>query len=144
MLQRTIREVIAARPAVHVTPAHSVRDAALLMGREHVGALPVLDGGVLVGIFTERDALLRVIGQSLDPQATRVAAVMTANPQVIDPDHPLAHALLKMHEGGFRHLPVLEAGKLIGVVSVRDAMGPELADVTRQIEQFEHIAEQLC
>lgn len=144
MLQRTIREVIAARPAVHVSPAHTVRDAALLMGREHVGALPVLDNGRLVGIFTERDALLRVIGRSLDPQGTRVAQVMTPHPQTIDPDHPLAHALLKMHEGGYRHLPVLEDDRLIGVVSVRDAMGPELADVTRQIEQFERIAEQLC
>lgn len=143
MLQRTIREVISARDAVFVTPGQSVRDAALLMGRAHVGALPVLDDGRLVGIFTERDALLRVIGRSLDPDATTIAEVMTERPQVIDPDHPLAHALLKMHEGGFRHLPVLEDDRLIGVVSARDAIGPEMTDVTRQIEQFERIAEQL-
>lgn len=144
MLHRSIREVIAVRPLVYVTPTQSVREAALLMGRERVGALPVLDGEALVGIFTERDALLRVIGRSLDPDATTIAVVMTENPQVIDPDHPLSHALLKMHEGGFRHLPVLEGGRLIGVVSVRDAMGPELTDVSRQIEAFERIAEQLC
>lgn len=143
MLQRTIREVIAARSAVFVTPGQSVRDAALLMGRAHVGALPVLDSGRLVGIFTERDALLRVIGRSLDPDATTIAEVMTERPQVIEPDHPLSHALLKMHEGGFRHLPVLEGDRLIGVVSARDAIGPEMTDVTRQIEQFERIAEQL-
>lgn len=143
MLQRTIREVIAARPAVFVTSQQSVRDAALLMGRAHVGALPVLDDGRLVGIFTERDALLRVIGRSLDPDATTIGEVMTERPQVIDPDHPLSHALLKMHEGGFRHLPVLDGHRLIGVVSARDAMGPEMTDVTRQIEQFERIAEQL-
>lgn len=144
MLQRTIREVIAARPVVHVSSRHSVRDAALLMGEAHVGALPVVDEGTLVGIFTERDALLRVLGRCCDPVATTIGEVMTHHPQTIAPDQPLSHALLRMHEGGFRHLPVLDQGLLIGVVSVRDALGPELTELTTQIEQFECIAEQLC
>lgn len=144
MLQRTIREVIAVRPAVSVSSGQSVRDAALLMGEAHVGALPVVDGDRLVGIFTERDALVRVLGRCLDPLATTIADVMTRNPQTIDPDHPLSHALLRMHDGGFRHLPVVEGDRLVGVVSVRDALGPELAHVKAQIDQFERIAEQLC
>jgi CBS domain-containing protein len=140
MNQRTIRDVISQRPLVSSTPQQPVRDAALLMGREHVGALPVLDNGRLVGIFTERDALCRVLACCLDPSVTSVGEVMTRTPQTIDPDRPLAHALIRMYEGGFRHLPVIEEGRLLGVVSARDALGPELTQVSAQMQEMESIA----
>ena len=140
MIQRTIRQVISQRPLVFASPQQSVRDAARLMGSEHVGALPVVEDGRLVGIFTERDALCRVLANSLDPGVTSVGEVMTRNPQTIGPDRPLGHALIRMQEGGFRHLPVLEGGCLLGVVSARDALGPELIQLSDQMEEMESIA----
>ena len=65
---------------------------------------------------------------------------MTPRPQTIDADRPLAHALIRMYEGGFRHLPVLDAGCLIGMVSARDALGPELIQVSAQMQEMESIA----
>lgn len=143
MNQRSIRDVISLRPLLCATPGQSVRDAALLMGQAHVGALPVVDQDRLVGIFTERDALCRVLACCLDPVATRVGEVMTANPQTITPDQPLAHALIRMYDGGFRHLPVLDGDRVIGVVSARDALGPELTQVSAQIQELESIAEHM-
>ena len=140
MNQRSIREVISQRSVVSVTPQESVRVAAQLMCSQHVGALPVVDGGRLVGIFTERDALCRVLAHCLDPSATLVGDVMTRRPQTIDPERPLAYALIRMYEGGFRHLPVLDGGRLLGVVSARDALGPELMQVRVQMEEMECIA----
>ena len=143
MNQRSIRDVISQRRLVSCTSSQSVRDAAQLMGRDHVGALPVVDEGRLVGIFTERDALVRVLAQCRDPKTTLVGEVMTVNPQTIGPDHPLSHALIRMHDGGFRHMPVVDDGALIGVVSVRDALGPELTQVSAQMQEFEYLAEHM-
>ena len=111
------------------------------MKRTNVGAIMVVEGGRLVGIFTERDALFRVIAEAREPRATRIAEVMTRNPQTIDPDKPLGHALHMMYEGGFRHVPVVENGRPLGMVSARDALGPELDAFESELAQREHIRE---
>lgn len=143
MKQRLIRDVIAERALLVVSPELTVREAALLMGRERLGALPVVDDGVLVGIFTERDALVRVLGQSLDPNDTTVGEVMTPQPQCVSAGQRLTHALFRMHQGGFRHMPVVDEGQLVGIVSARDALGPELAELDSQVEQFEQVVVQI-
>jgi len=86
----------------------------------------VVANGKLVGIFTERDALFSVTAEGRDAKTTTVAEIMTRNPRTIHPDRPLGDALHLMHESGFRHVPVVEHDRPIGMVSARDALGPEL------------------
>jgi CBS domain-containing protein len=118
-----------------------VSEAAGLMKRSQVGAIIVVERGRLAGIFTERDALFRVIAEGRDPQATRLADVMTRDPQTIAPDKPLGHALHMMYEGRFRHVPVVENRKPLGIVSARDALGPELLEFEAELVKREHIRE---
>jgi CBS domain-containing protein len=118
--------VIAGRTVVGAASATSVDAAARLMQRREVGALMVIDHGALVGIFTERDALFRVVAENLDPRHTALERVMTRNPRTIDADKPFGYALMMMHEGGFRHVPVIDRGQPIGMVTARDALAPEL------------------
>jgi len=103
-----------------------VKEAALLMRQHNIGALMVVEDGKLAGIFTERDALFRVLAARRDPARTALADVMTPQPQTIHPDAPFLHALRIMHQGKFRHLPVVEFDRPLGLVSVRDALDEDL------------------
>jgi CBS domain-containing protein len=142
MSHRLIRDVIAGQRMVSATPQTTVSDAARLMKQVNVGAIIVIgDAGHLAGIFTERDALFRVVAEGRDPQSTRLGDVMTRHPQTVHPDKPLGHALHMMYEGGFRHVPVVENDRPIGMVSARDALGPELNDFESELEQRRHIRE---
>ena len=141
MPQRPVRRVIENRNIITAAANTTVVEAARLMLERRIGALPVVDQGRVVGIFTERDALLRVLAGARDPQTTRLAEVMTPDPQTIHPDQPFAHALHMMYEGGFRHVPVIENSRVIGVVSVRDALNPEVQQFTSELKDREHIAE---
>jgi CBS domain-containing protein len=122
-LTRPISEILRGHKLVSVDPGMSVRDAAQLMANEKIGALPVVRAGRLIGIFTERDALVRVLARGLDPEKTPVSEVMTADPVTIDARRPFKHALQMMIDGRFRHVPVVESGSVVGVVSARDALG---------------------
>jgi len=111
------------------------------MKKNHVGAVMVVEHGRLTGIFTERDALFRVLAEGRDPATTRVAEVMTTKPQTIDPKRAVGHALLIMYDGGFRHVPVVDQGKPLGMISARDALGPELREFESVLVDRDHIAE---
>ena len=140
-MERPIRTIIEDQNPVTASAELSVAAAARLMKERRVGAVLVVEAGRLAGIFTERDALYRVIAEGRDPQATRVAEVMTANPRTISPDRPFAHALHLMYEGGFRHVPVVADGRPLGVVSARDALGPELREFVADLDKRAHISE---
>jgi len=135
--------MLASQTPVTANGEMSVAQAARLMKERRVGALLVMHEGRLAGIFTERDALFRVIAESRDPANTRLQDVMTANPRTIGPDRPFGHALHLMHEGGFRHVPVVEGDAPLGVVSARDALGPELEAFVAELDKREHIFEVL-
>ncbi|HEY1328138.1 MAG TPA: CBS domain-containing protein [Casimicrobiaceae bacterium] len=139
MRTRTVRAVVAGRPVVGAPSTTSVEAAARLMKRKKVGALMVVDEGRLVGIFTERDALFRVIADDLDPRHTRLDRVMTRDPRTIDAEKPFAYALMMMHEGGFRHVPVIARGELLGMVTARDALAPELEEFRAEMLHREEI-----
>jgi CBS domain-containing protein len=126
------------RKVLKAPPQTLVAKAAKLMEKRNVGAVLVVETDRLVGIFTERDVTFRVVAHGLDARTTRVSQVMTRNPHTIEPDEPLAHALLVMHERGFRHLPVIERGKIIGIVSSRSAMDPEMEDFVSEARRREH------
>jgi CBS domain-containing protein len=128
MSNRSIRDIIAEQEPITAPESITVSAAAQLMKRNEVGAVMVVEEGRLVGVFTERDALFRVLAEGRDTRTTRLSDVMTRNPATIHPDRPFAEALHIMHEGGFRHVPVVEDGRPVGMVSARDALGPELED----------------
>jgi len=106
--------------------------------------VPVMVGTALVGIFTERDVMSRVVAAGRDPLTTLVAAVMTRDPATISPDRPVIHALHIMDEGGFRHLPVLDRNRLVGMMSIRDAIGREIEIFEQDCQEKEAIAEILA
>lgn len=143
MPKRIIRNVIADRPMYSVSSDTTVLAAAQKMAAQNIGAMLVVDGDTLSGIFTERDALSRVLSKGLDAATTTVKQVMTAKPLTISADKPLSHALLIMHDNGFRHMPVVDGGKLAGMVSVRDALGPEMSELVDNIEQRDLLAEHI-
>ena len=126
MTQRTVKQIIEGQEPVIASAATTVSEAARLMKSYNVGALMVVEGEKLVGVFTERDALFRVLAEGLNGDVTALGAVMTRNPQTISSSANFTTALQMMHDGRYRHLPVVDDGRVIGVVSVRDALGPEL------------------
>jgi CBS domain-containing protein len=115
-----------------------VSNAAKLMRTKSLGALLVVEDGHLVGIFTERDALFRVLAPGLDAHTTTLREVMTADPITLGPEKTYGHALIVMHENGFRHIPVVEDGKAIGIISSRDAMDPDMQECIWQERQRAH------
>ena len=108
-----------------VEPGASIADVVRQMHEREVGAVLVLDGEQLVGIFTERDVLHAAATGKLDGV---VADLMSRHPETIDASDSTGHAAAMMIHGGFRHLPVEDGGKLVGIVSIRDLMRHELDD----------------
>jgi CBS domain-containing protein len=109
-------------------PETSVVEAAGMMLVDGKGAVVVIERGAIAGIFTENDIVSRVIADGRDPAAVTIGEVMTPDPLTIGPEAMLGHALVLMHERGIRHLPVVEKGKLVGMVCARDALDPELEE----------------
>lgn len=142
MSTRLIREVVA-NQTMHTADAKTtVLAAAQSMAAAKVGSVMIVDAaGTLQGIFTERDALVRVLAKGLDPTKTTLAEVMTSRLQTIPPDRPLGHALHMMFEGGFRHVPVVENGKPVGMISARDALGGEMVEFEHELHQRDDITE---
>ena len=101
-------------------PDISVAAAVEVLNQNHVGSVLVLDGGRLVGIFTERDILRRVVGERRDPVTTRVSDVMTRDLVVMRPSASVVDAMKVVSEKRIRHIPVVEAGNVVGVVSQGD------------------------
>ena len=99
----------------------SLIEIARLMEDEDVGSVAVVDGAALIGIVTERD-LVRALGEDADPNIETAAQWMTADPDVADPDLEVADAARWMISAGYRHLPVVDQNKLIGVVSIKDVL----------------------
>ena len=112
--------VLDLRKPLKVSPELSVREAIGQMNESHTGCVLVVEDNKLAGIFTERD-LLRIVQEKVDTSTIRVGEAMTAEPDVLRPDHRLALALNKMAEGGFRHIPLVDRlGRPVGIVAMRD------------------------
>jgi len=128
MFSQKVRRLMDRERMLTALPQATVRQAALLMAGNNTGAVLVVENEALRGIFTERDVVFRVIAQGLDIDSTPLAAVMTATPVTVEPERTYGHALQMMYERGFRHLPVVENGKLLGLVSARHALDPEMEE----------------
>ena len=119
----SVRELLERKGAHVLTigPAASVLEAAALMNEHRVGALVVVEGSRVVGMFTERDVLMRVVGERRDPDATRVEDVMTAAVVCCSPETTVDEARGVMRDRRIRHLPVADAdGRLLGLISIGD------------------------
>ena len=116
----TLRKILGTRPVHSVTPDTSLRDAARAMAGHQVGAVAVLEGETLVGILSERDIVFKGTAAALPSDTTPVSAIMTPNPVTVDIDDKVSDALAAKLGDAFRHLPVIEDGRLAGLLSFRD------------------------
>jgi len=128
----TLRELVKDRRVYSIDAARTVLEAARFMMEHNVGALPVLRDGELVGIFSERDIMNRVVAVGRTPGHTAVSEVMTANPRAVSADESVEECLFIMREFGFRHLPIVDGRELKGLVSLRDILMRQAAEIERQ------------
>jgi len=139
----TVRQMLARGGAVHtVTPATTVFDALRLMADRNIGAVLVMDGDTLAGIFTERDYARKVVLKGQNSKDTPVGEVMTGRLVTIDPTWTAGQCMALMDEQHIRHLPVLEEGKVAGVISIRDANRAVVAEQQFAIRQLENYISQ--
>jgi CBS domain-containing protein len=114
----TVREVMKTT-LYSVDPSTTVGEAISLMARNRIGSALIMEGGQLIGIFTERDTV-RAISQAHDAPTHEISSWMTRDPKTVDPNVDVDDAMKTMLESGFRHLPVVERGEVVGMVSMRD------------------------
>lgn len=120
MIIRSIRQIVSGRPVPGVEPDATVRAACHLLDRLDVTALLVIEDGRLLGVVSESDVIRRCVCDARRTGETPVSAIMTADPVTIDLGAALADALTIMLDHGFRHLPVVEDGVALGLLSIRD------------------------
>jgi CBS domain-containing protein len=128
----TLREIVKDRKVYSIDAARTVLEAARFMMEHNVGALPVLRNGELAGIFSERDIMNRVVAVGRTPGTTAVSEVMTANPRAVAVDESIDECLFIMREFGFRHLPIVDGKELKGLVSLRDILMRQAAEMQNQ------------
>lgn len=125
--------------AIHsITPAASVFDAVKLMSEKNIGALLVMEGGKIVGVVTERDYARKVILMAKSSKETPVRDIMTTQVMYVRPNQTSEECMVLMTENRVRHLPVMDQGKLIGLVSIGDLVKDVIAEQKFIIEQLEH------
>ncbi|MCW9035935.1 MAG: CBS domain-containing protein [Alphaproteobacteria bacterium] len=120
MARKIIPDVVNKQELSNLTPKDTVRAAAQLMGQKHIAAVLVVEDDKLVGIITERDLTTKVLAKNVDPDTTMITDIMTPSPDTLAPSDRPSNALELMSVRGYRHLPVTEDGKPVGIVSIRD------------------------
>lgn len=138
MIDRPIMELLKPGPVDHVDSAMSVMDAIRYMAQVRRGAVPVIDGDTLSGMFSERDVMLRVLLSGKDPKTTKVGEVMTRELVVAQANSTNSECLAQMTKMHFRHLPVVDGDKLVGLLSVRDLMESEADRKEQEIHMLNY------
>jgi len=133
---RTLRQVIQRLNLISAEPEAPVFDVVIAMSDARIGAIPIIEGERLVGIFSERDLMTRVVVAGLDPRTTRVVEVMTHEVVTAGLDESVDRCLHKMQRAGCRHLPVVHDGRVISMLSMRDLLRDE---VEEQGEEIRHL-----
>ena len=118
----TILDLIRGRTIHSLQATETVMTAAIYMTQCNIGAIPVMHGERLAGVFSERDILVRVVAAQRDPKTTVLTEVMTTEPFVVGPEDPVERCMIAMKQHGFRHLPVCEGERLVGFISLRDLL----------------------
>lgn len=143
MSNRPIRECIKREQPLRGHAQETVYEAAVRMAEACCSSILICDGDRLCGIFTERDLLVRVVAAGLAPTATRIGKVMTVDPDTIDATAPIIEAIRRMDEFCYRHLPVVERGRVLGVVSWRDLPYEDRAVMQSELDQRHALAERM-
>jgi CBS domain-containing protein len=131
-----ICDLIKDQETYHAELSHSVLEAVQAMVERNIGAVPIVHSGKLVGIFSERDLMRRVVAEGRDPGATCLAEVMTDDPMVVGTGEDLETCMTLMRRHGFRHLPVCHEGHLIGMVSLRDILLHDLSEKDDEVRMM--------
>jgi len=118
-MAKKVRDAMTPEPRV-ADPSLSLAEAAQLMKSEDIGSLPVVQEGQLVAVLTDRDIVVRAVAESADPSATKVGDIASRKPVTIEPDEDLDEALAQMARAQVRRLPVVEGGRLVGVLAQAD------------------------
>ena len=136
---RSLRRILASKPEAlwTVAPADSVLTAEQMMADKNIGLVVVMEGSKLAGVLSERDCARRVLLARKSPESTPVADIMVRNVVTIDAEHTFADCLRLMHKHSIRHLPVVDNGKVIAVVSIRDLLSEAVAHNAKIIEELE-------
>lgn len=137
----TVAQILASKPdrAVHtIAPTATVFEAVQRMAEKNVGGLVVVESGKVVGVVTERDYARKVALLARSSKDTPVRDVMTADVLYVPPERTSAECMALMTENRFRHLPVLDQGRLVGVVSIGDLVKDVISEQKFLIEQLEH------
>lgn len=136
---RVARDVLARTKsgAVAVAPGDTVLDALKMMAERNIGALLVMEGQRLVGLLSERDCVRKLDVKGRSARDTRVADIMTKDVLTVPSDRPLDECRKIMGERRFRHLPVVDNGNVVGVLSIRDVLEEVIAEEERQIQNLE-------
>ena len=134
----TIRQILARKPEIYsIDPDATVFDALRQLEERNVGALLVMKGELLVGIFSERDYARRMILQGRTSRETPVRDVMTTKVFVITPDTTSGECMMHMTDRHVRHLPVVEGGRVVGVISIGDVVRSVIHDLRFTVRQLE-------
>ena len=137
----TVAQILKAKPdkTVHtIAPAATVLEAVTLMAAKNIGGLLVLEGGSIVGVVTERDLARKVFLMAKAAQDTPVREIMTVQVMYVGPERTSEECMALMTENRFRHLPVLDKGKLVGLVSIGDLVKDVISEQKLLIAQLEH------
>ena len=141
--QTPLNEIFEKGEAIHsVGPDTPVTECVRLMTADKIGALIVMEGGRLIGIFTERDALNKVLGGGLDPGNTKVSEVMTRDPYCISPTTTVGDAMKLITKRRFRHMPIVDNGKVLAVVSSGDLTHWLVQDQMGEVQELVNLAAQ--
>lgn len=143
MHDRPVRSILKRDEPLRGCAKDTVRAAATVMAEHCCSSILVCDGDALQGIFTERDLLVRVVAAGLDPDRTTLGEVMTHDPDTIDGTAPVIEAIRQMDEFGYRHLPVMESGRVVGVIALRDLPFDDLSRMQPELDQRHALAERI-
>jgi CBS domain-containing protein len=138
---RSVSQILKSKPeqTIHcVTPATSVLDAVKLMAEKNIGALLVMEDAKIVGICTERDYARKLVVRGLSSQETPVRDIMTARVMYVRPDQTNEECMALMTDNRLRHLPVMDNGKLVGLISIGDLVKDIISEQEFTIKQLVH------
>ena len=143
MSGRPVRSLIERDAVVRCTPDETVRSAVKTMAEHVCGSILVMEGDRLIGIFTERDLLMRMAAAGRDLDRTAISEVMTREPDTIGADEPVAEAIRRMDEFSYRYLPVIEDSKVLGVISTRHLPFGDVVAMAGELQQRHDLAERM-
>jgi CBS domain-containing protein len=131
---QTLGELVKNRPILFASKGQSVMDVVQFMAKNNIGAVPVLDGDRLVGIFSERDLMIRCVAKSIDINNTKIDDVMSTYVIIMEAGDTYEECMRIMKQKSIRHMPVIDGDKLLGVVSLRDLMQIDVEEKEQKID----------